>query len=716
MRLPHDYAEKVYAGVLGKIIGVYLGRPFEGWENARIERELGEITGYVHERLGSPLVVPDDDISGTFVFIRALQDAGADRAITPAAIGRAWLNYLIEERTVLWWGGFGNATAHTAYLRLKRGLEAPASGSAAVNGQVVAEQIAAQIFADSWAMVAPGDPELAAYLACRAGSVSSDGAALHASRVVAAMEAAAFVEADIDRLLDTAVALIPNDSLIARLIGDVRDWHAAAGGAQWRQTFARIRGRYGYDRYGGNCHVVPNHALIIMALLAGGGDFDRSLTIVNTAGWDTDCNSGNVGCLLGIRGGLAAVGERWRAPVADRLYLPSADAGEAVTDATRVADRLVALGHRLAGAEPPAAHARKGGARFHFEYPGSVQGFRAASGEPAMVANAAGHSATGSRALAVRFPALATGRHMAVTTPTGFPSDPRLGAGYGLHGSPTLHPGQLLRLGAAADAGNRDAITLTPVLAVAMEDGTEHLAGPALSLTPGAGGDVEWTVPESGGNPVVEAGVRIAGPAAAGTVYLDYLDWRGVPRAHLGRPGRQPATERPLATEAPWRRAWANGVDLFENRAREEEFRLIQNAGIGLLIRGDRTWRDYTLTATVRLHMATAGGIGVRVRVQGMRRYYALLLTGSGKIRLVRRSDGEETILDEAPLGALADVPQRLTLTADGETITGSVGDRPALSASDATFDGGAVALLCTEGRIEVSGVHIAPLQETPAT
>ena len=93
-----------------------------------------------------------------------------------------------------------------------------------------------------------------------------------------------------------------------------------------------------------------------------------------------------------------------------------------------------------------------------------------------------------------------------------------------------------------------------------------------------------------------------------------------------------------------------------------------------------------------------------------------LLLTGSGKIRLVRRSDGEETILDEAPLGALADVPQRLTLTADGETITGSVGDRPALSASDATFDGGAVALLCTEGRIEVSGVHIAPLQETPAT
>ena len=27
--IPNDYEERVYAGVLGKIIGVYLGRPFE---------------------------------------------------------------------------------------------------------------------------------------------------------------------------------------------------------------------------------------------------------------------------------------------------------------------------------------------------------------------------------------------------------------------------------------------------------------------------------------------------------------------------------------------------------------------------------------------------------------------------------------------------------------------------------------------------------------
>ena len=705
--LPADYAERVYAGVLGKIIGVYLGRPIEGWLHERIEAELGEITGYVHERLGRPLVAPDDDISGAFIFIRALEDEAGGREITPAAIGRAWLNYLIEERTVLWWGGFGNATAHTAYLRLKRGLEPPASGAAATNGQVVAEQIAAQIFVDSWALAAPGDPELAADLARRAACVSSDGAAVHGAQVVAAMEAAAFTEPDVERLLDTALALIPGDSIIARLIHDVREWHQADGGDRWRDTFRRIRERYGYDRYGGNCHVVPNHALVILALLAGAGDFDRSLLIANTAGWDTDCNSGTVGCLLGVRGGLAAIGERWRAPVADRLYLPSADAGGVVTDATRVADRLAALGHRLAGAPAPDRAARKGGARFHFEYPGSLQGFRVTSGAGVVVENVAGHSAGGTRSLALRLPARGAGAQVRVTTPTFFPLTAQLGGGYGLHGSPALHPGQRLRYAVSAAAGNRETLRLAPVTAAATEQGVSHLPGPPLTLAPGASADAAWVVPETGGDPLAEVGLQFTGPGAAGTVYLDYLGWDGVPCARLGRPGGAPAAGgRPLTREQPWRRAWADGIDQFENRARAEDFRLLQNRGTGLLIRGDRDWRDYAFAATVRIHMARSGGIGVRV--QGMRRYYALLVTGSGLVRLVRRRH-QEAVLAETRLRGRPDQPHRLILAVRGSTLTGCVDGETVCSASDSMLDGGAVALLCEEGRVEVSDVKIGP-------
>jgi ADP-ribosylglycohydrolase len=55
MPFPHDYAERVYAGVLGKIIGVYLGRPFEGASYEQITQEFGEINYYVHEKRGVPL-------------------------------------------------------------------------------------------------------------------------------------------------------------------------------------------------------------------------------------------------------------------------------------------------------------------------------------------------------------------------------------------------------------------------------------------------------------------------------------------------------------------------------------------------------------------------------------------------------------------------------------------------------------------------------------
>ena len=49
MPIPADYAERVYAGVLGKLIGVYLGRPFEGWTYEKINATLGEVSYYVHD-------------------------------------------------------------------------------------------------------------------------------------------------------------------------------------------------------------------------------------------------------------------------------------------------------------------------------------------------------------------------------------------------------------------------------------------------------------------------------------------------------------------------------------------------------------------------------------------------------------------------------------------------------------------------------------------
>jgi ADP-ribosylglycohydrolase len=701
MTIPANYVERVYAGVLGKIIGVYLGRPFEGWTYERILAELGEITYYVHEKRDVPLIVTDDDISGTFTFLRAMPDYNHDRALTPAQIGQTWLNYLIEGRTVLWWGGLGNSTEHTAYLRLKNGVAAPASGAITTNGQVVAEQIGSQIFIDGWAMIAPGDPELAADLARRAASVSHAGEAIYGAQVIAAMEAQAFVENDLNQLIDTALQLIPPDSIIYRLIEDVRNWHARW--PDWREARQAIVAHYGYDRYGGNCHIVPNHALIHLALQYGNNDFQKSLSIVNTSGWDTDCNSGNVGCLLGIKNGLAGIdaGPDFRSPIADRLYLATADGGRAITDAALETYHIVNIARSLSG---QASLSPKNGARFHFELPGSVQGFQRANragGEGQLVLeNVAGHSRAGARCLALHYRGLITGEVVQAATPTFMPPEALTMAGYELMASPTLYAGQQVRGRVTAAGENKSLVSCRLFISVyGADDRLTRINGPEARLAPGEAHEFDWRVPDTGGSPVAEIGLELsAGSPANGDLFLDYLTWDGTPDIALTRPDH---------AGNMWRRAWVNGVDLFDPWA-PEPFRLIQNRGRGLLIQGCREWTDYQVSADCTPHLATAAGLAARV--QGMGRYYALLLVSNDRIRLVKALDGE-AVLAEAAYPWVLGTTYHLSLSVVGNWIRAEINGQRLFNVQDATnpFVGGAVALVCEVGRTATQTVRVQP-------
>ncbi len=702
---PVDYAERVYAGVLGKIIAVCLGRPFEGWSHQKILDELGEITCYVNDRHDVALkhhllVVPDDDISGTFVFPRSLRDHGLDP--TPEQVGQTWLNELIEDKTVLWWGGLGNSTEHTAYLRLLAGETPPDTGSAARNGVVVSEQVGAQIFIEGFAMTCPGDPEKAADLAERAAGVSHDGEALHAARVVAALVAYAFTEPDMGRLLDTATSLIPKGSLIHQVIDDVRGW--CAEDADWRHTRQRIDDRHGYHRYGGNCHVVPNHATVIHALARSDGDFHRAMTVVASSGWDTDSNAGNVGAVAGVRGGLDGLtsGPDWRGPIADRMYLPSADGGSAITDAAREALTLVDHGrarHGLSPATPP-----KNGARFHFTLPGSVQGFTVDDPAAAYVSNEAG-------ALAIRCPNGADAAPVCATTPTFIPPEALGPQIYGLRATPTLYPGQHLIAAVSADPGN--AVAITCRLLIRHYDGMDQLAsatGPLRALAPGASDTLHWQVPDLGGQPVAAVGLTIepvAGEVArnpdharpGGAVHLNHLTWTGEPAVTLSRPVDGGGT---------WRRAWVDAVDRWDDRW-PEPFRIVQNRGSGMLIHGTRQWRDYQVTADVTPHLAEA--VGIAARVQGLKRHYALRLVGRDTVRLERRLHGAATILASRPFPWQYGTTYQLALRVVGGALHADIDDEPVLSVEDPdpSLDSGGVALLVTAGRTATTAVRIGP-------
>ncbi len=705
MVFPPDYAERVYAGITGKIIGVYLGRPVEGWDAAAITSRYTSVSGY----LAQPVVVTDDDISGMLTFLRALPDNNYPDTLDARQVGETWLDYILENRSTLWWGGIGVSTEHTAYQRLRDGITAPTSGSAATNGPIIAEQIGGQIFVDGWGMIAPGDPERAADFAEQASRVSHDGAAIHAARIVAAMESAAFLEEDIDRIIDIALELIPRDSLIAELVSSVRSWCTEFG---FETALTRIREQYNPNIYPGVAHVVPNHAIVIYALIASRGDFGRGIVAATEAGWDTDCNAGTVGCILAIRRGIAAIEPNWRDPVADRILVSSADGGRAISDSVIETRRIVAAAEHLspvsnggdddrAGAPPDRRYPTpeiSTTPRFTFEFTGSVQGFRA---ENARVTNVATQSG---RALLITVEGDGS-----AATPTFIQADEGTMAVYELLASPTLEPGQILTAVVSAETE----ATIAPIIRhydfVSNRDGSGEEAtlaeqrGPNHGVTAGQTATITWQIPETGGCPIAQVGLAVAGPAHTRTnVLLHSLDWTGAPTLSLG-----PPQSAGPGTPFHWRRSWVDLVDTW-NVDSARAFSLAHGRGRGLLVRGTEDWDNYEISATLWSPLSRA--FGVAARVCGRRRFYALLLTDEGRLQIVR-SDRTEVVLADVAYPRQIEKEYNLALRVENQNLSGAINGHVVVRArDDRPLAGGGAALVVEEGSIESDRVEIRGL------
>ncbi|KAL4911317.1 hypothetical protein BDW74DRAFT_184698 [Aspergillus multicolor] len=705
--LPADYLERVYAGVLGKLVGVYMGRPFEGWTYQHILAELGHIHYYVNDKFNERLVVTDDDVSGTFQFIRALEEHDISDDITSEEIGKTWLNTVIENRTIFWWGGRGVSTEHTAFLNLKSGLPAPRSGSSLTNGKTVSEQIGAQIFIDGWALVSPGAPVQAAKMARAAGSVSHDGESVYAAQLWAAMEAEAFLSKDINYLLDIGLSVIPESLLVARVVREVREWCKVDG--NWLKTRERIERVYGYDKFHGVCHVIPNHAIMIMTVIYAGHDFDEAMHIVNTCGWDTDCNAGNVGCLVAIMLGLAAFDGKydWRGPLADRALLSTAEVGYSVNNAARIAIDIANIGRQLAGhvrLPPP-----KDGAQFHFTLPGSVQGFEVMAPESDKVMVKQLFGKDGNSGLAIHLHALTT--PVEISTPVFGSSEELEMTMYEFVGSPLLYPGQTvcakfrstIPLGAA-----RIGLRLQ---VFGESDSTRILDGSPATVLSRTLQSLTWTIPDvTDGRPIHRVGLYIQPTTESplvGTIWLDSLRWDGAPRLVFRRPS-SPSLVRGQA----WYRSWINGVSKLHTDMDSHSFILCQDTGEGIAMYGTKEWTDYRVSVP-KLKVNLGAPVGVALRVQGLNRYYALLLTntnsGGRRMALVKAKDEGRITLASVPFEWALDGEYDFVLEAQGDTILGRI-NGVELTASDNQYPGGGAGLVVTEGAICVDSVEISPL------
>ena len=660
-KIPANYLERVYAGWIGKIVGIRLGAAVEGWEYERIKELFGELTYYpaTYKRFAA-----DDDSNGPLYFLRALEDKRGDTMVAHD-VGEALLNYAAYEHGFFWWGGYGVSTEHTAYLNLRRGIKAPDSGSVATNGAAIAEQIGGQIFIDTWGLVAPGNPGLAAELAEKAASATHGGNGVYGGVFVAAAIAAAFVESDIRKVLEIALSYIPADCEYTRVARAVMDFHDSNPDKGWRDCFQFLHDNFGYDRYPGVCHIIPNAGVMVLSMVYGNGDFDDTLNICNMCGWDTDCNVGNVGTIMGVLCGIEAIdNQKWLRPIND-LCVRSGVLGDMnIVDVPYGACYIARLAYELAGEEIPEQWKDILLNRIHdchFEFPKSTHALEVRTvgrDNTWHFVNTDEAAYTGKRCLKFFATRLEPGQELYVHRRNYYWMKDFSDSRYDPCFSPIFYPGQTVEIAVGVPEYGDDIEMWAYARDTRMG---KDFTGEKVLLKKGEWQKLSVTVPGYDGGLVDEAGVCLVAPTEKRrkgyqmVVYIDDLHYSGQPdyTVELKNEVMEVWSERHQdITQMTRMRGSAEIVEKGMLISCEEE---------GEWYTGCHSWRDYDATFTM---MPESGNAHlVLFRVQGAIRSYAAGFV-DGKFVIQKNDHGYITMAE-------TDCPIRL-----GETVTVSISVR----------------------------------------
>ena len=356
----------IYSAWLGKNIGIRYGAPVENWTHENIKNTYGYIDHYVCDY--EPCFASDDDANGPFYFVKAL-DYNCSSDISESELSKQILNILCEGHGFFWWGGKGIATEHTAYLNLLEGMDAPLSGSAKVNGTMLAEQIGGQIFSDCWGYVSYDDPVLASKLAGKMASAMHDLDGIEGAKYVAACISLAFTIKDAYEVVLKALEYINPNSSYAKLVLEIVDLYKHNYSQD--QCLQYILNNHGYDKYPGVCHILPNTAIMIMALLYGENNFTKTMNILCNAGWDTDCTLGNVGSIMGALVGVENIDPYWIVPIKDRFIGSSLIGSWNIDTLSRQAHYFCELAFKLKGLNCKRTNKNE----ISFDLPYGIQGF-----------------------------------------------------------------------------------------------------------------------------------------------------------------------------------------------------------------------------------------------------------------------------------------------------------------------------------------------------
>ena len=333
------YKDKVRACWLGKNIGGTLGAPFE------CNRGVYDLEFYTHDL--SQGVLPNDDLDLQLIWLNAAEHYG--KALTAEILAEYWLSYIVAD-----WSEYGAAKNN-----LKFGLLPPVSGWYNNHNK---DSCGCFIRSEIWACLAPGHPEIAVRYAREDGICDHADEGLYGELFCAALQSAAFVESDMDKLVEIALKYIPDNCAVAK--GVMTAINAYKSKKTWkearRDVLKAVPGTFGM--YRGYVDMEPEHdipvgepgfdapsniGLMMVGWLYGEGDFSKSICIAAGCGEDADCTAGTLAATLGIIYGTKGIDKKWLEPIGDEIKTISLDLTKGTViipkTVTELTDRVVKL-------------------------------------------------------------------------------------------------------------------------------------------------------------------------------------------------------------------------------------------------------------------------------------------------------------------------------------------------------------------------------------
>lgn len=292
--------DKVKGGWAGKMIGVMYGRPMEfavaekmytdsiPWEPEFIERALLE-----------------DDIYGQLNFMTTMERCGQDVDIDSLARNFAYAGFDLCH---------ANLQARKNYFD---GI--PAAELSLPANSIHCEDIDFQIECDFIGFINPCMPVASNEMCSRVGAIMSAADGMYAGMYVSAMHTLAYNESDVEKIVKEALGAIPAESGYYRCVSDVIDAYTKDN-SNWETCWQMLNDKWSpYDictpYLPFNIDAKLNGAYVVMGLLYGNGDWDKTMEITVRSGQDTDCNTATAAAVLGIINGYEAIPDKYKSHI-----------------------------------------------------------------------------------------------------------------------------------------------------------------------------------------------------------------------------------------------------------------------------------------------------------------------------------------------------------------------------------------------------------------